>query len=450
MMSDEVTQEVRELNWVEADMPIHIDLKYTGTDLPSEIILQNGLKMEFSEYIHLKSNAEFDVDPKEDHVATLKKDITLYDKETKRLTLRGYKVEANKKVSDGDLGLYSLGHFKLTPRIDVDGNALIDGKKFESIMNKVKMQIEAEMSLEDEITIKRANGTFAPDDNYKVNPVKITSLPDFVNDDNTELKIADPRVTFILTNQDKEIDDLDINIKKMNVTPWLKEAELKENSVVMQNLHAMEKGEKTAKIYVDNESGNITPSLTQLLNKIPDELRFDVGETELKGTLTLNHDYDVAIDYSLVAPLSLLEGSKVRYHKDLTGFAKEVEQLDFTGTTVDIKVNCTNTIPMDMVLPTDEVQVLDKNGNVMPGYTIDVKNAQVKAGTEKKPNKCSFTVKLSCQGKANETIDPFDGLRLVFKAVTPKEGAGEKLTTGQTLSLDEIYVSVSGGLTIKL
>ena len=90
---------------------------------------------------------------------------------------------------------------------------------------------------------------------------------------------------------------------------------------------------------------------------------------------------------------------------------------------------------------------IDVNGNVMSEITATVTGG-VNAGTAENPSTSKLTIRL--ESKADGAMKRLDGIIYKIRATVPEDMQGKVLNENQSLQLDNVVISVKGGITIDM
>ena len=126
----------------------------------------------------------------------------------------------------------------------------------------------------------------------------------------------------------------------------------------------------------------------------------------------------------------------------MDGWNSDMQDLDARH--AEISLDATNTIPLNMEMTANAI---DRNGNVMDEITATVEGT-INAGTSAAPSVSTLTIRL--ESNADGALKEMDGIAYRVKATVPTEMAGTVLNEKQTLLLDNVVVTVKGGVTVDL
>lgn len=181
------------------------------------------------------------------------------------------------------------------------------------------------------------------------------------------------------------------------------------------------------------------------METIPDEIRIENIEAtavQERITMTLGRDYTVKTDYNVVAPLQFNNGTEIVYNDQMDGWNSDMEDLDVRH--AEISLDATNTIPLGMTMTANAI---DRDGNVMDEITATVEG-NITAGTPENPSSSKLTIRL--ESHADGALKNMDGISYRVVAEVPTEVQGQVLNEKQALVLDNVIITVRGGITVDL
>lgn len=317
------------------------------------------------------------------------------------------------------------------------------------------------------IVLKEVKGQFDPDIDLKIEPVQITSIPEFLTKDGVTLDFDDLWLELSVESQ-LPITGIITNAK---LTPILKGA--KQAPFEVKNVSVGK--EQTTKVLIsrkDNRAtktgftdyhwfgdGKGTGDVGLLLTNIPDQIEFELDAKAKAGetiTVELGKEYVLQPKYEISAPLALRTGSQIVYENDVTGWNKDLNDndIDLNGNTyVMIEGQLTNNTPLELVVDSPapigvdgnkindvRADIYDKAGNQVPQLNI-------KAG-EAYPLKIKVTT-------SDNGMKTLDGIRY---HVLAKPGTAQPLNSGNQagsagkrhqLQLKDLKVTLNGKVSLN-
>ena len=202
---------------------------------------------------------------------------------------------------------------------------------------------------------------------------------------------------------------------------------------------------------LDNESGIdaddiiTVPHINDLVETIPEEIRIEnivAKAVQEQTTVELGKVYDVSTSYNVDAPLQFNNGTEIIYTDSLDDWNGDLE--DFDARHAEISLDAKNTIPLDMEMTADAI---DTDGNIMSEITATV-TGEINAGTAESPSTSKLTIRL--ESSAEGAMKRLDGIIYKIRATVPEDMQGKVLNENQSLQLDNVVISVKGGITIDM
>lgn len=322
------------------------------------------------------------------------------------------------------------------------------------------------------IVLKEVKGQFDPDIDLKIDPVKISNIPEFLTRDGVTLDFDDLLLTFEVESQ------LPITgvIGSAKLTPILKG--VRQQPVEVKNV-AIDRG-KTTKVLISRKNNKATKpgyslyrwsgdtegtgDIGTLLTNIPDEIEFEIDAHAKDGeevTIELGKEYTLKPKYFIEAPLALRSGSQIVYEDDAKDWNKDLKDndIDLDGDTyVMIEGELINNTPLNLELKTPEPRgvngqkisdvqtvIYDEKGNIVPTLSIQ-------AG---KPYPLKIKVTTSDEG-----LKVLDGIHyhVAAKPMAAAPGKAPVLNSGNQpgtagkphqLQIKDLKVTLNGKVTIN-
>lgn len=285
-------------------------------------------------------------------------------------------------------------------------------------------------------------------DDININPIELNDLPDFLNQEGTNIIMSNPQI-YLSTNNPLAEYNLSAQAG-LSLTAYRNGQEGKTVSLNDGTFTIGSNQGNTDYSFVmapTNPStypaGFNNPQFVQFTqlsnilegNSIPTEIRVDLISpqipTQYVKDLKLGSNLGgIQGKYMFYAPLSLANGSKIIYSEREDGWSTE-DLEDLTITQLEVSTSVTSTIPA---------------GVVLTGYPIDIDGNEIKD-----VQITGATVNAMAKGqkvviRTTGTIRRLDGI--VFQAVISPDGSGA-LAPSEYLELDDIKVKVSGSYNYK-
>ena len=339
----------------------------------------------------------------------------------------------------------------MTGDIPVNGRAYLKAEDFITEEN-VTLEMHTDIYLDD-IDLNEVTAMVDPQIDITIDPVTINDLPDCLKDDEVRIDMTDPKIYFTVTNE----SPVAVNFTADMLT--YKEGRLLNTVAIGDKTGGTEpiiipanvSGYLICLHRLDNESGIdaddiiTVPHINDLVETIPEEIRIEnivAKAVQEQTTIELGKVYDVSTSYNVDAPLQFNNSTEIIYTDSLDDWNGDLE--DFDARHAEISLDAKNTIPLAMEMTADAIDV---NGNVMSEITATVTGG-VNAGTAENPSTSKLTIRL--ESKADGAMKRLDGIIYKIKATVPEDMQGKVLNENQSLQLDNVVISVKGGITIDM
>ena len=292
-----------------------------------------------------------------------------------------------------------------------------------------------------------------PQVDITIDPVTVNDLPEFLQDNEVRIDMTDPKIYLYVSNESPVAVNFTADLMPYKETQLLHTIALgnKENGTEEIIIPANRTDYVICLHRLSDDAGItadeiITVSnLNDLVETIPDEIRIENIEAtavQERITMTLGRDYTVKTDYNVVAPLQFNNGTEIVYNDQMDGWNSDMEDLDVRH--AEISLDATNTIPLGMTMTANAI---DRDGNVMDEITATVEG-NITAGTPENPSSSKLTIRL--ESHADGALKNMDGISYRVVAEVPTEVQGQVLNEKQALVLDNVIITVRGGITVDL
>lgn len=306
-----------------------------------------------------------------------------------------------------------------------------------------------------EMDIQSVTGVIQPIIEPTGSTVNLENLPDFLEDDATELDITNPIFTFIAKNP------LEAPIVLNGTMQGEKNGSIIEGSTVILGRNGidqqdiiLEKGDNIIALSRLGTGGpegskNIKVSnINDLIKKIPDVVKVDLNplvEYATYYTVDLTTSYAMESNYDIDIPLNFGSNLKIVYDETIDNFDLDLEDVDIKKAILSI--NAVNTIPLAMEIKNENVSALDANGNVIKDIDVTVEGTI----TESKDGKAevSSTLNINLNETTEGAISKLDGLKLKVTAV-PGQATDVQLLSTQWLQLTDMKLKIPNGIKVDL
>lgn len=374
--------------------------------------------------------------------------LTINKGEEKNISLqvKGYKF--GNETPDGKKIIGKT--LNINEEVIVEGKTTVDVKMGSSGTINFTPTIELQ-----EMDIQSVTGVIQPIIEPTGSTVNLENLPDFLEDDATELDITNPIFTFIAKNP------LEAPIVLNGTMQGEKNGSIIEGSTVILGRNGidqqdiiLEKGDNIIALSRLGTGGpegskNIKVSnINDLIKKIPDVVKVDLNplvEYATYYTVDLTTSYAMESNYDIDIPLNFGSNLKIVYDETIDNFDLDLEDVDIKKAILSI--NAVNTIPLAMEIKNENVSALDANGNVIKDIDVTVEGTI----TESKDGKAevSSTLNINLNETAEGAISKLDGLKLKVTAV-PGQATDVQLLSTQWLQLTDMKLKIPNGIKVDL
>lgn len=307
------------------------------------------------------------------------------------------------------------------------------------------------------MSIKSITGVIQPAIDETASNVSLDNLPDFLQDDATELDIANPIFTFIANNPlnapvvlNGEMYGSKDGVKIDNSIVYIGDEKstdgqsiiLAPNSTTTIALSRLGAGGKEGAVNIK------VSDINNLIKKIPDAV-----DVKLQPAITYNEYYTVDLgesytmesSYKIDIPLSFGKDLKIVYEETIDGFDLDLEDIGIKKAVLSI--NAVNTIPLAMEIKNENISALDANGNVINDIDVTVEGniTESKDGKTETSSLINITLKETTEG----AIGKLDGLKLKVTAISG-QATDVQLLSSQWLQLKDMKLKIPNGIKVDL
>ena len=442
----DVTTDVVALHYANTEANASLELTFNGN--ARNLHLGQGFTITFPDYMSIQCNdARFTMT--DNHVLTFNADVTIPrgSRLSIPVTLSAIDFE---QMPEGE-GLVAPGHLVVNGTIPVEGRAYMNAGDFIT-QRDLQLVLNTELNIGN-INFTEVTAVVNPQIDITIDPVTINDLPEFLQDERVKIDMTDPKIFLYITNSSPVAVNFTAEMK-----PYKDGKQL--NTVVLGNTTG-EAGQIVIPANVTDyaiclhrltdetgiEADNIitVTDINNLIATIPDEIRTEnIMATAIQNpvTIKLGTNYRVKTDYNVVAPLQFNNGTEIIYSDQMDDWNSDVEDVDVRH--AEVSLNATNAIPLSMEL---SANAIDINGNVMDDITATVEG-NVNAGTPENPSTNNLTIRL--EAHTEDALSRLDGISYEVKATIPEGHQGMILNTQQSLTLDNVVITVKGGVTVDL
>lgn len=427
-----------------ADLIITLGIAVEGKMQFDKITLSD-LKITFPDILEFESNDDYKIVNNTLVLSQIESDNKGYIPPIS-LKIKGYKF--GNETPDGKKIIGNT--LNINEEVKVEGKATVNVEAGSSGTINFTPTIELQ-----EMDIQSVTGVIQPIIEPTGSTVNLENLPDFLEDDATELDITNPIFTFIAKNP------LEAPIVLNGTMQGEKNGSIIEGSTVILGRNGidqqdiiLEKGDNIIALSRLGTGGpegskNIKVSnINDLIKKIPDVVKVDLNplvEYATYYTVDLTTSYAMESNYDIDIPLNFGSNLKIVYDETIDNFDLDLEDVDIKKAILSI--NAVNTIPLAMEIKNENVSALDANGNVIKDIDVTVEGTI----TESKDGKAevSSTLNINLNETAEGAISKLDGLKLKVTAV-PGQATDVQLLSTQWLQLTDMKLKIPNGIKVDL
>lgn len=376
--------------------------------------------------------------------------------------------EKGKATIGGDIAI--LGYMRVGAE-DVDGMTLM--------MAPENITFVGECKFEEDIQVNKFSGSISHEID-QIDPIELNDLPDFLTEDDVTLDLYNPQIFLKLdvksnnSNSFKEKVSTGVRLEAYQDIKGSDQQKLtgKANSgtiifdptqetsseyTLIKRIYSNEKAEPVIPEEYNQYKGKIEDTqvteLATLLTKVPNTVKVlgldsenIVVNMECED-LELPQDCNIDFEYKVYTKLAFGQNFQVVYSDTEDGLSEDMEDLeDFDFGALEMKAKASTDLPTDITLT---LVPLDIDGKEIPQLLVNEVTIPAKAQKKDitlsiKPGK-GYTMNDFFVGKK---VKKLDGIK--YKAVlkSTKETAGQALKTTQKIKLEEVQISLIGGVTI--
>ena len=442
----DVTEDVEELHYANVTSMSSLDLSFEGS--ARQLHLAEGFTVTFPEYMTIRCDGD-DRFQAEGNTIIFNDDVPIARGSRLSIPVSVTAIDFN-QMPEGE-GLAERGHLIIRGYIPVKGQAYLLAEDFLTHQD-VQLNLHTEINI-DNIDLTEVTAVVDPQIDITIDPVMVNELPDFLQDNEVEIDMTDPKIFLYVTNESpvevnftadmmpykegQQLSTIILGDKPNGTEPITIPANVTDYAICLHRL------EDAAGIEADDII--TVPNLNDLVAKIPDEIRTENIEATAKQTpitLELGRDYNVKTDYNVVAPLQFNDQTRIIYNDQMDDWNSDMKDIDARH--AEISLTATNTIPLGMTMTADAI---DPDGNVLSNITATVEGG-ISAGKPGAPTTSTLTIRL--ESKADGALKNMDGIAYRVEASVPTEVEGITLNENQSLKLDDVVITIKGGVTLDL
>lgn len=328
---------------------------------------------------------------------------------------------------------------------------------------RLTVSLGNEGATQSELSIASVTGQFNPTINPVIEQINVgDNLPDFLQDDEVTIKVANPTIKFVADMTDVPLGlDLtaDLSSVKNNATiaavslPASGKADVA--AAASSTLYFSQQATpfdpagvaSTAKTYQ-------VPTLSSLITKLPDGINVDVSTGHITAkqedaTVVLGRNYHTQLDYELLVPFSFESGLKIVYTDSVTDMNDDIKDYQAEGAIVTADIE--NAVPLELLA---SVEPLDVNGKVISGIdvtTVSVAAANVATNLADTAaiaaSAVTTPVELTMKLTDPALFSKLDRLRFRINAAAGQDTNGGTLSSKQYIVVKNMRIKLTGNIT---
>ncbi len=446
IVANGIDDAVREIHMLESK-PMTFNVTFHETDLPSYIdIYFEKLDLEILkglQFSSLPSNYSYDA---ESGILTIR-DLPCPDK-TARISLTAVALDFTKNPTPIINGSFDYsGEVKLISGIlKTTVNIPQAGQEFQPVA-RVNFSVKTAIDPFEATHFTGKVEYHLTGNGLDIAPVTLNDIPDFLNQEGTDLKLANPQIYLNLNNPVADYNlfyqtglEL-VSVRESGKIPY------SPDGGKLIATEALNPGPYNFVLSPENPSNPLSQYASRLQHipftglsdilsgdGLPEQIEINLLNPELPLQKVVRFELGKPIDgisgtYDFIAPIALKTGSTIIYSDSKDGWNDEdIDKIKIT--TLEIEADVTSTIPLEASLVAFPLAV---GGNRIPG---------VKATGHISANAKGEHIIIKMEG----TIEHLDGITF---EVTVHPGSDDALAPGQTIRLENLRARVSGSYTTE-
>lgn len=462
---DGTAENVKELDWAEVDSEIDVNIWFND-DLQQIIPKFNSFTITLPLFLKLDIETYYTSDRKRQRVmfynVNTSQPIHLHAKIER---LRNFTTTMPSGDDDYLVCYNEQANLKAEVRVEATFNEVnpMGG-------NPNNCFIESGVSM-DKFIIEKARGRFCPTiDLGDVGDTRIESLPAFLQDEETRIKLANPRIMFTVANG----SDYPLKLSKATFRSYESldavpnetlpmgkvetgSAPLLTNDTTKIIICAYEDDDIQALKAADTARTRIiiNPDMTTLLNKVPRLFNINVQAAVddsqwLELTLGEKQGYLIEPTFTLTAPLQIKDGTLVLYHDTLTNLNDDLNgnKIAFCeGAYLELTADVYNETGLEIATVTATPLGVSKQSLTSKLSVQTTTNDP--NGNNHIPGLGKTTqLRIVIREEEQNAIRSLDGIAFAFRMVPAIDGV--KLNRNTVLLMKNIKVSLKGKLSMSL
>lgn len=372
----------------------------------------------------------------------------------------GFTFKAGENGQNGSVGLEGLfkidGTFRLEAKdFELNENTiskdlvtkLIQTQSFD-VIRPEKIKFEGSASFAGDIQVKSVSGQVKSDIG-DIAPIALNNMPDFLNDPEVRLDLANPAIFVEVNNPLPAQASTTITLKSIydNGTPVVKVADIEIKSG--HKVYCLAEDPASASVPAEYADLDVVPvqiaGLGDLLEILPKEINVELADVVMDiKDITIPEEYELSLSYKVYTPLEFGENFKLVYQGTEEGLSADLSDINKVNTKgISIKATAVTNLPLNLRLSLD---AMDSN-NVSLKDIFYVNELVVPAHKGDKDATSKHPIELTLKAKDGHSIsDLLSRLdKIQYRAVADADSKG-KLTENAMIKLENITITLLGGI----
>lgn len=299
-----------------------------------------------------------------------------------------------------------------------------------------------------DIKVKSVSGQVKSDIG-DIAPIVLNDMPDFLNDPEVTLDLANPAIFVEVNNPLPAQAKTKITLTSVydDKDPVIREADIEIKNG--HKVYCLAEDPASANVPSDYSELDVVPvqiaGLGDLLEKLPKEINVELADVVMDiKDITIPEEYELSLSYKVYTPMEFGENFKLVYQGTEEGLSADLSDINKVNTKgISIKANAVTNLPLNLTLTLD---AMDSNNNSLKDIfyvnelVIPAHNGAADA-TSKHPIELTLTAK---EGYSiSNLLSRLDKIK--YRAVAEAKDKG-KLTEKAMIKLEDITITLLGGI----
>lgn len=299
-----------------------------------------------------------------------------------------------------------------------------------------------------DIKVKSVSGQVKSDIG-DIAPIVLNDMPDFLNDPEVTLDLANPAIFVEVNNPLPAQAKTTITLTSVydDKDPVIREADIEIKNG--HKVYCLAEDPASANVPSDYSDLDVVPvqiaGLGDLLEKLPKEINVELADVVMDiKDITIPEEYELSLSYKVYTPMEFGENFKLVYQGTEEGLSADLSDINKVNTKgISIKANAVSNLPLNLTLTLD---AMDSNNNSLKDMfsvnklVIPAHNGAADA-TSKHPIELTLTAKDGYS--ISNLLSRLD--KIQYRAVAEAETKG-KLTEKAMIKLEDITITILGGI----